>query len=326
MPSASIDGNLVTIRNIRNFDYRTATDFTEHYYDKTFDLNKLESVDFMSITWGMKSIAHVIVSFGFGGATGNENDFVAFSIEMRNQKDQASSMVKSFFRQYELIYIVAVRLTGSLLGNVFIWSGSVFYPDYRPGEASWDLTPLQDQGAAGTIMMIESSIVTVLLLGWLFVKTARESEEQTLHGRVGVCGVGPEESSLGVGSRPASDSNDGRIGTARDSVSTPCMSSAPDTRFFGHSLLAIRVHGWGQCGHDGRRSVGDGFNRAPRIAGRELSNLGGAQRCLFLCGLFAITAQILQVSLLTPQQEADAEVVPQACAGGRFDPGLDVLE
>ncbi len=78
----------------------------------------------------------------------------------------------------KLLYVVAVRLTGALLGNIFIWSGSVFYPDYRPGEASWDLSPLQDQGAAGTIMMIESSIVTVLLLGWLFVKTARESEER----------------------------------------------------------------------------------------------------------------------------------------------------
>ena len=78
----------------------------------------------------------------------------------------------------KLGYIVAVRLTGGLLGNVFLWSGSVFYPDYRPGQASWDLTPLQDQGAAGTIMMIESSVVTVVLLGWLFVKTARESEER----------------------------------------------------------------------------------------------------------------------------------------------------
>jgi putative membrane protein len=78
----------------------------------------------------------------------------------------------------KLLYIVAVRLTGALLGNIFLWSGSVFYPDYRPGQASWDLTPLQDQGAAGTIMMIESSIVTVVLLGWLFVKTARESEER----------------------------------------------------------------------------------------------------------------------------------------------------
>jgi putative membrane protein len=80
-----------------------------------------------------------------------------------------------------LLYIVGVRFTGAVLGNVFIWSGSVFYPDYRPGQEHWDLSPLQDQGVAGTIMMVESSIVTVLLLGWLFVKAARESEEkQTL--------------------------------------------------------------------------------------------------------------------------------------------------
>jgi putative membrane protein len=80
-----------------------------------------------------------------------------------------------------LLYIVGVRFTGALLGNVFLWSESVFYPDYRPGQAEWDISPLQDQGVAGTIMMLESSIVTVVLLGWLFVKAARDSEEkQTL--------------------------------------------------------------------------------------------------------------------------------------------------
>lgn len=80
-----------------------------------------------------------------------------------------------------LLYIVGVRFTGALLGNVFLWSESVFYPDYRPGQAEWEISALQDQGVAGTIMMLESSIVTVVLLGWLFVKAARESEEkQTL--------------------------------------------------------------------------------------------------------------------------------------------------
>jgi putative membrane protein len=77
-----------------------------------------------------------------------------------------------------LVYIVAVRLTGALLANVFVWSESVFYPDYRPGQAEWDITPLEDQGIAGTLMMVEGSIVTVVLLGWLFLKTARESEER----------------------------------------------------------------------------------------------------------------------------------------------------
>jgi putative membrane protein len=78
----------------------------------------------------------------------------------------------------KLAYVVAVRLTGTLLANVFMWSEAVFYPDYRSGELEWKMSPLRDQGLAGTIMMIEGSLVTLLLLGWLFLKTARESEER----------------------------------------------------------------------------------------------------------------------------------------------------
>lgn len=76
-----------------------------------------------------------------------------------------------------LLYVVAVRLAGALLGNVMIWSGSVLYPDYRRGQALWDISPLNDQGIAGTLMMVEGSVVTIVLLGWLFLKTAREAEE-----------------------------------------------------------------------------------------------------------------------------------------------------
>ena len=78
----------------------------------------------------------------------------------------------------KLLYIVGVRLTGALLANVFLWSESTFYPAYAPGQAEWNITPLEDQGIAGTIMMLEGSIVTVVLLGWLFLKAARESEER----------------------------------------------------------------------------------------------------------------------------------------------------
>jgi cytochrome c oxidase assembly factor CtaG len=78
----------------------------------------------------------------------------------------------------KLLYIVGVRLAGALLGNVFIWSGTVFYPDYGRGDAYWDISRLNDQGIAGTIMMIEGSLVTIVLFGWLFMKAARESEEK----------------------------------------------------------------------------------------------------------------------------------------------------
>jgi putative membrane protein len=75
-------------------------------------------------------------------------------------------------------YIVLVRLIESVLANVLLWSGTELYPRYRPGERKWGLTPLQDQTAAGAIMMIEGSIVTIVLFGWLFLRAARESEER----------------------------------------------------------------------------------------------------------------------------------------------------
>jgi putative membrane protein len=75
-------------------------------------------------------------------------------------------------------YIVGVRLTGAVLGNVFMWSGSVLYPDYAPGEAHWDISPLSDQGAAGVVMMVESGLVTLGLLTWVLLRWAKETEER----------------------------------------------------------------------------------------------------------------------------------------------------
>ena len=75
-------------------------------------------------------------------------------------------------------YIVAVRLIQSVLANALLWSSGVLYPRYAAGEAYWGISPANDQSAAGAIMMIEGSIVTILLFGWLFLKAARESEER----------------------------------------------------------------------------------------------------------------------------------------------------
>jgi putative membrane protein len=77
-----------------------------------------------------------------------------------------------------LIYIVAVRLTGTVLGNVFLWSGTVFYPFYLHGDAANHISPLADQNIAGAIMMVEESILTLCLFCWLFLRAAREGEER----------------------------------------------------------------------------------------------------------------------------------------------------
>jgi putative membrane protein len=78
----------------------------------------------------------------------------------------------------KLIYIVAVRLAGTVLGNVFLWSGTVFYPFYISGDAHFHISPIADQNIAGAIMMVEESILTICLFCWLFLRTAREGEER----------------------------------------------------------------------------------------------------------------------------------------------------
>jgi hypothetical protein len=86
LPYATIEGDLVTLHNIRNCTYRSETDYDAHYYDRTFDLRKLDSVDLITVYWMGDAIAHVMVSFGFGG-----EDYVAFSIEARKEKSEGYS-------------------------------------------------------------------------------------------------------------------------------------------------------------------------------------------------------------------------------------------
>jgi putative membrane protein len=76
----------------------------------------------------------------------------------------------------KLAYIAGVRVVETVLGNVFVWSGAVFYAVYARGAELWGISPLQDQGLAGAVMMIEGSIVTVVALAWLFLRMAREGE------------------------------------------------------------------------------------------------------------------------------------------------------
>ena len=99
---AYADGNKVTVRNIRNCDYRTETDFAVRYYDKTFDLDRIRTADLYLVYWGSPHMAHTMVSFGFEGG-----DYLCFSVETRKQKGQSYSAIRGLFRQFELIYVVA---------------------------------------------------------------------------------------------------------------------------------------------------------------------------------------------------------------------------
>jgi hypothetical protein len=100
--SARIEGDQVTVRNVRNFDYRTETDSTPSWDDRTYDLRRLEGVDLVAVYWMGPAIAHVFLSFGFG-----EQGHLAISIEARKKRGESYSSLKGFFRQYELQYVVA---------------------------------------------------------------------------------------------------------------------------------------------------------------------------------------------------------------------------
>ncbi|MEK6642807.1 MAG: DUF4105 domain-containing protein [Planctomycetota bacterium] len=102
LPEAIIEDNRVTLRHIRNFEYRSEQDYSPAYYDATFDLSRLRSIDLVVSFWSSPLIAHTLLSFGF-----DEDRYVAISIETRKEKTESYSSVQGFFRRYDLIYVTA---------------------------------------------------------------------------------------------------------------------------------------------------------------------------------------------------------------------------
>jgi len=99
---AAIAGNRVTIDNVRNFDYRTETDYTERWETRTYDLDHLRGADLFLSFWGPTLIAHTIASWEF-----DDGPPLAISIETRKEKGESYSALRGFFRQYEVYYVVA---------------------------------------------------------------------------------------------------------------------------------------------------------------------------------------------------------------------------
>jgi len=100
--SVEWDNERATIRNVRNFTYRSRDDYTPAWYDSTYNVGELQSVDLIVSRWAGESIAHVFVSFGF--CTGQ---YLSISIETRRKGGQKYSKFGGFFRNYCLVYVVA---------------------------------------------------------------------------------------------------------------------------------------------------------------------------------------------------------------------------
>jgi hypothetical protein len=101
-PTAEVQGDRLTIHGLRNFDYRSETDFDERWETRTYDLARLRGMDLFVSSWGSPLIVHTIASWQFDGGAP-----LAISIETRKEKGESYSAVRGFFRQFELYYVVA---------------------------------------------------------------------------------------------------------------------------------------------------------------------------------------------------------------------------
>ena len=100
--SVTNNDNIVHLHNIRNCRYLTEQDYLVEYYNRSFNLNDVQSVDFVVVPFDTApALAHTMFSFGLKDGTQ-----LAVSVETRKERGERYNAALGFFRQYELAYIV----------------------------------------------------------------------------------------------------------------------------------------------------------------------------------------------------------------------------
>jgi hypothetical protein len=102
MLAGQVDGNRVTLFNVRNFNWRTDDDYDARWETRSYDLDQLSTADVILSSWGVPGISHALISFGF-----NDGSHVVFSVEIRRRKGQSFSSIGGFFKQFESTIIAA---------------------------------------------------------------------------------------------------------------------------------------------------------------------------------------------------------------------------
>ena len=102
LPEISIDGDSVTIRNIRYCKYTSESKYVCDYYNKTFKVSELTGLSYIVEPFYIFGAAHTFVSFCF-----NDEDYVAISVEIRKKVGQTFSAFGGLFNRNELMYVIS---------------------------------------------------------------------------------------------------------------------------------------------------------------------------------------------------------------------------
>nr|WP_255592646.1 DUF4105 domain-containing protein [Bordetella sp. BOR01] len=102
LAQGQVDGDAVTVENVRNFQWRGAQDYDVRWETRHYNLSAIRSVDMALSYWSHTAIAHTLVSFGFA-----DGDHLVFSVEIRRKQNDRFSEIGGFFRQYELSIVAA---------------------------------------------------------------------------------------------------------------------------------------------------------------------------------------------------------------------------